>query len=462
VTQPKTLIVLTFDRLPATLLSCYGNEWIETQNFDRLAAQAAVFEEHYVEIPGPAGPNHPWWTGRYEFFSNASSAGDTAASLADSNVEPSNINDLIQQFQAAGLSCHFVSERADELPVLRDASFEIVEGADGLDSNHADSHFAKLIDRGIELLQEGSPKLIWLHSRGVPSPWLPTRVFAELYLDELEDADETGPEVARQLLEQLAEDETLASLLLSDHVAEEDPADDTDNIEPSERDLTSDKAVEIDESILFGPFAEAVSRYLFAGYVSQLDHILGRLLSAIESAEGTDSNQEIALVVTSASGQSFCERDEFVSAKELRRLPLSDQTLLTPLIVRTSGRVATFGHRIRGILQPLDLVTILKQVEISDELGSPDTGYSLGLAFHDHALHFGSAGAIGIRDSEWFYCAADRAELQGFDLATLGLYDTSGFLFVKPDDVHDINNVLNQEQDEAGRMVQALRDRIPN
>jgi hypothetical protein len=438
VPQPSTHIVLTFDRLPATLLSCYGNEWIETQNFDRLASRSSVFEEHYVEIPGRAGPNHPWWTGQYEFFTNEPPGVQSAPGVEASSQD---LNGLIRRLQDSGVACHFVSERADELPALENASFEIVSGSSGLDANHTDSHFAHLIDRGIELLRGNEPQLIWLHSEGVRSPWLPSRVFAELYLDELEDADETGPEIARILLEQLANDETLAHLLLS-----EDPGD-------------FDAKAQLSE---LGPFAEAVSQYLFAGFVSQLDHILARLLNAIDAIEDA-SDRNVCFVLTSASGQSFSERDAFVSKDELKGLALTEQALLTPLIIRGAPNESAFGHRVRGIHQPVDLLNILEQTGVcADSTGkSPSEGSEIRA--RSEALHFGAQGEVGIRDSEWFFTASSRAWLKEFNLATDIEFDESaGFLFVKPDDFHDINNVLFQEPVQAERLIGILKSRIPD
>ena len=59
-------IVVSFDRLPESFLGCCGNSWIETPNFDRLAAQSAVFHQHFAEDSSLASPRHAWWSGRYE------------------------------------------------------------------------------------------------------------------------------------------------------------------------------------------------------------------------------------------------------------------------------------------------------------------------------------------------------------------------------------------------------------
>lgn len=43
-------IVLRVQGLGARWLGCYGNEWVATPNFDRLAAEGTVFDNHYAEI----------------------------------------------------------------------------------------------------------------------------------------------------------------------------------------------------------------------------------------------------------------------------------------------------------------------------------------------------------------------------------------------------------------------------
>ncbi len=59
-------IVVTFDRLPVSFLACYGNNWIETPNFDRFAAQSASFHQHFSESLILDTVRHAWWSGCYE------------------------------------------------------------------------------------------------------------------------------------------------------------------------------------------------------------------------------------------------------------------------------------------------------------------------------------------------------------------------------------------------------------
>src|SRR5215468_4085313 len=57
-------VVVAFDRLPISFLGFHGNAWIDTPNFDRLAAGSAVFEQHYADELAPALFQRGWWSGR--------------------------------------------------------------------------------------------------------------------------------------------------------------------------------------------------------------------------------------------------------------------------------------------------------------------------------------------------------------------------------------------------------------
>ena len=65
--MPRRAVVVSFDHLHPGFLGCCGNDWIESPNFDRLAAEAVVFDQHFCENLDPAAANHAWWTGEYQF-----------------------------------------------------------------------------------------------------------------------------------------------------------------------------------------------------------------------------------------------------------------------------------------------------------------------------------------------------------------------------------------------------------
>jgi arylsulfatase A-like enzyme len=61
------VLVLNASALHLGFLGCYGNEWIETPQLDRLAAESIVFDQHYADNPGDIGEEQSCWTGRYRF-----------------------------------------------------------------------------------------------------------------------------------------------------------------------------------------------------------------------------------------------------------------------------------------------------------------------------------------------------------------------------------------------------------
>jgi arylsulfatase A-like enzyme len=453
-------VVLTFDRLPANLLGCYGNEWVETPHFDRLAAKSTVFAFAFAEIPGPASAEHPWWTGQFEFFGRA-----------ESQVASDGSPTLFEILTASGVSFRFLSERADGLPprgvVVENAStsdkcFEVVSGEEGLAAEHNDVPFAKLVRRATEILDgpdDAVPDLLWLHSRGVPSPWLPPEFFAGLYLDELEDHDEseaTGREIADALLDQLHDEPDLVRLLLSD------PADDAD-------DAAADAELIADE---LGQIGERVRKYVFAGYVSLLDHCLQTLTEAISRRD------DVLLLVTSAGGVSFGERAAFLTndsaASQFAEADddVCDSLLRVPLLIRPAGPAA-FGNRDLRLTQPpdifatiLDCLSSAESSTIAAEGSGPDSAASLIKPAPGDPVqtavqaisHLGTTGALAIRSCDWILTLPDGLAAFQSDAGSDELADLAG-LYAQPDDRWMLNNLTRQQPGVSAELLDRLRER---
>src|SRR6516165_5851716 len=63
-------IVLIARGLQLGALGCYGSEWIDTPALDSLAAEGAVFDQHFADNADPAGARRAWRSGRYYFPPN--------------------------------------------------------------------------------------------------------------------------------------------------------------------------------------------------------------------------------------------------------------------------------------------------------------------------------------------------------------------------------------------------------
>ena len=289
------------------------------------------------EIPSPAGPAHPWWTGRLEFF-RANADGD-ADSLGDSRATP------MRRLQSAGVSCRLISERLEGLPCELFQESREVAGQNGLQVDLNEVPFARLVEAAVTQLQAADSKtesaLLWLHSAGVPDEWIPPQFFAELYLEEL-DEEVAEPEdsefedevpldpltlasvAARDFLTDCLDQPGLLEAVFceqffadsEDEVESSDLSEDSDNAERipdfahGQKDSASDNdAVEDDELLDSDPgttqLLRRTSKLVCGGYVSLLDHWLGKLRTAIG-----DPTEPTLLVVSTAHGMAFGEREQ--------------------------------------------------------------------------------------------------------------------------------------------------------
>src|ERR1700722_15328171 len=202
-------IVLTFDRLPVGFLSCYGNNWIATPNFDRLAFQSTVFDQHFADSPSVRANCSSWWTGRYGWRSKH---------------DESNGLSLPKFFSDRGISFRLLVE-TNGVPVHKPASpfpidhAELVHGEDGLDVDPEQTPFFRLVaraQRDVRLLRTSrrEPWLLWLKSRGIPTPWLAPRNFASQFLDLADEQEDVESEVDEDVCD-VAEEEDGAVVDLS-------------------------------------------------------------------------------------------------------------------------------------------------------------------------------------------------------------------------------------------------------
>ena len=469
------VIVVTLDRLPARLLACFGNEWMETPEFDQLAARSTVFEQHFAELPGPAGPSHPWWTGRLEFFSPRSSADSDSA-----EAEGATISALVQ----AGVTCRLLTERTEGLPLDAFSSWEAIEAATGLDIDHSETAIAQLVQRALDVAgepadgaDESSGELLWLHSRGVPSPWLPPRFFAELYLNELEEEEaeeewdentgktlipefrmevaelETEPEIefdSSGILDDLAASPALVESLLSESVTSDEP--------------------ESDVSAAQTELERLISRYIFAGYVSMIDHWIGRLVKGLEEAAAKVASdgrfsRETVLIVTAASGHADGARHSFIEESD-GASELCDEMLQTPLLIHRIGETG-FGTRCRTMLGPQDLApTLCEFFGIAPHAAT--SGLSLKepldtgpVSRRNQLFHLSPSGEVAIRDEDWLLVLTDRSLLDGDSLDDNDELLRDARLYALPDDQWQVNDVSSRRRDVvfqlAGKLQSALR-----
>lgn len=162
--RPRRAVVVTFDRLPATILGCYGNEWIETPHLDRLAAAGIAADHCFAAAVGP------------QTAESAFAATSALAHLQERTLSTVMIQETGEQIDFSATHFHTVQSlsgecdsavKPDQIPLAN-----LVRAA-----------------KNAWQLANGSKtdSLLWLHARGLIIPAQPPAGFAELYQDEFED-----------------------------------------------------------------------------------------------------------------------------------------------------------------------------------------------------------------------------------------------------------------------------------
>jgi arylsulfatase A-like enzyme len=422
-------IVITFDRLPTSFLACYGNSWIETPNFDRLAARSATFHQHFAESLTLDTVRHAWWSGCYECRRSG---------------EPQTCDLLPALFASRGIAVRLLLESgaqddqsARELSRLFPNCAALVAGADGLDVSPDDTPFLRLVaraQRDLRLLRtsRSEPWLLWIKSRGVPTPWLPPTEYARRFLDIEEDEPEEEPAD-----ESADEDDETAEL--------DDEESDGTLLEMSDsqfEDLLRSAAALPQSRALrdaMTDFDRALTRKVLGGYVALLDTGLGRLLETIEQSAASSPT---LVLLTAAQGLSA--RDSGVLRDEWEQS--ADEVVHTPLMIRPAG--LNHGMRRQSLTLPLDLFPTLLEWFGVEGPATALEGQSLlpairGQQSEPRRLAFGADGQSiqTVRSAEYYF--VQKSAEQG--------NEPSRRLFAKPEDAWEVNDL-------AGQLPQLVED----
>lgn len=420
------IVVVSIDCLHAGFLGCYGNTWVATPHFDRLASQGLVFDQSFLDDPDLGDVCRGWWTGRHAL--------ERATGGEDSRFLPPHL-------AKSGLATSLVTDDALVATLAEAHAFgQVVRlGAAAGEPDPqtpaddvVDTSAAGFFARATEWLAEAKESsFVWLHSRGMSAPW------------------DAPYELRRQY-------------------AEEDDPPPPKFIAPPCRRLER----EHDPDELWGA-AQA-----YAGQVSLVDLCLGGLLEFIES----DPAWSRALVmVVGARGFPLGRRGrlgpvdgalfgEFVQTPWLVRWPGIDQAAArSSLLVQTFELAPTLADAVsahrpgaasdRSVAEFVriparthgDALTSpeVSHSEMSDPLWpSPTVGRSLlplvreeAAPPRDRILLVNSAGERGLRTPAWYL------RLPAGDSSS-----SPAELYSKPDDRWEVNDVAGRLPD----IVEAL------
>lgn len=142
----RNLIVLAIDRLNASFLGPYGNTWLETPAFNRLASQSILLEWLYCEAPELADACQALWRACWMPQGHAFHR----CFLTD---EP-GLGSIAES--------HFDVIRTVPQPA------EVVESA----GDPSETQLAHVMAEGLAAVAElTTPYFLWVHCRGMSGPW---------------------------------------------------------------------------------------------------------------------------------------------------------------------------------------------------------------------------------------------------------------------------------------------------
>jgi arylsulfatase A-like enzyme len=160
------VVVINAWALHLGYLGCYGNEWVETPNLDRLAAEGVVFDQHYAANPGTPTAR-ACWTGRYNLPFPAGNVNDGEAWDAPSNC----LKEALAQVPFRVVDPHHLQPVSGDEGNLLEQTFQAALG--GLDQLASHDHW-----------------LLWIDLPSLAPPWQVPEEFVERYFPEAVEEDE--------------------------------------------------------------------------------------------------------------------------------------------------------------------------------------------------------------------------------------------------------------------------------
>lgn len=391
-------ICLVVDRLHHGYLGPYGNGWIETPAFDRLASQGFVFDQCLVDSPVLESLYRSYWQGRHAIqLSDSAQNQPLAATLSEMGV-----NSILVTDEAAvaehPLAAGFADVRRLLLP-------DTAHTATTIETTHLGECFAFLIDQ-VDSLRE--PFFVWCHLTGLGSPWDAPEDYRLRYVEPDDPQPSGSIEVPNRMLEPRFDSDRVLSVA-----------------------------------------------HVYAGQVSLLDVCLAALLEFLESSK---AGKETLLVATSARGMPLGEHrrlgpcdealfSELVQVPLFLRFPdLSQSASRSQGLVEPADLWATIldwhaqpcPNRLLGGKSLLPL--------IREEVASVR-----------NRLYVAGPRQRAIRTPAWYLREAVASEALPADAAD-ATTPRAVELFVKPDDLWEVNEV----SDRADSAVELLRDAMGN
>ena len=156
----RSAVVVVVDRLGAGWLGPYGNTWIDTPGFNRLASQSLMFETALSDSVDLSSYYRSVWFGQHAFAQSLDDQDSLCGLLASTAVETHLLTD---SQQLAGSPSVSEFDRLTEIPVTSiDTNVETM----------GDTQLARLFATAADaVLDSQEPFCLWVHAAGLSGAW---------------------------------------------------------------------------------------------------------------------------------------------------------------------------------------------------------------------------------------------------------------------------------------------------
>ncbi|MBM3997964.1 MAG: hypothetical protein FJ297_00230 [Planctomycetes bacterium] len=377
----RNAVVVVLDRVSTAYLSAYGNTWLDMPAWNRLAAEAFLFDGALAHSTRLDAIHHAYWHGQ---------------STTHPGVIGERLPSLAERLAERGLASRLVTDDARVAAFAESARFATIEmltpgddterrACDAVEETSLGRFFAAAVEQLGRI--DSEPGLLWFHARALDGPWDAPYLWRKRLTDD--------------------EDPDPPTFVAPPHM----------RLDP-----------QTDPDVLFG-LTRAYGAQLLA-----LDACLGAFLDAFDELPASRST---LLVVTSPRGYPLGEHGRVGSDCPA----LYGEQLHVPLLIRSPDRLGAMA-RSDALVQPADLFPTLCawwDVPPVPRIG-PQTEPSLGgldlwpVMRDDQRLARSHVLAIGdhesaVRTGAWHLRRPDAGPAE---------------LYVKPDDRFEVNEIASR------------------
>ena len=347
-------ICLVIDRLHRGFLGAYGNTWVETPAFDRLAAESFVFDQMLVDSPRLATLYRSYWQGLHALAPDVEGRASLPALLREAGVHCALATDDRSVLE------HPLAVEFDEFVEI-DPPWQSQMAADGA---YEDTHLARCFFQIIEWVQSARrPFFLWCHLGSLGTTWDAPRECRERFWGESDPPLLTTADVPDRMLP---------------------------------------KGFDPDDLLIY--------TQAYAGQLALLDTCLGGFLEVLD---GGHAAQKTLLAVTAARGFPMGEHLRLGPCDEA----LHGELVHVPLVLRFPDRLAA-AARSQALVEPSDLwATLLNWWPKAVPPASP-TGISLlplvrnqRIATRDRLVVAVAGRERAIRTPAWYLRKSEPPEL---------------------------------------------------